>query len=456
MKLPFSSSIRLALAISTVFVLLALLAGAATYALQTRAMSGQLAEDVKGLANGLAQIASQGDRQDLIEQTMALSSSVGDGSLIAVFTDATTGDSFGNATLRDPFNGARELAAGSDVRLKQPAGDPPDSYFAYGVATPLGTVLVGKDDGPLIENQRILLTTMGWGLGIALALSILLALAIARFDEGRIARIGNALDGVAGGDFSARIGPMGHDDLGHLAAEVDHTLDRLVSGIEAIRQVSTDVAHDLRAPLGRLRIRLEPLALSKDLPEQARTEIGSALAEIDAISATFAAILRLARLESGAVKLATEEVDFALLLREVCDLFQSTAECRYTIVLDLPAGPLTSACDRELITQAVVNLVHNSVRHCPSPVQIVIGIEVDTDEVAISVADDGPGIPPADRERVLKRFVRLDTSRSTPGTGLGLSLVAAIAELHGGRIEILDNRPGLKVSIRLPRGETHN
>lgn len=452
MKLPFSSSIRLALAISAVFVLLALLAGAATYALQTRAMSGQLAEDVKGLANGLAQIASQGDRQDLIEQTMALSGSVGDGSLIAVFTDATTGDSFGNATFRDPFTGARELAAGSDVRLKQPAGDPPDSYFAYGVATPLGTVLVGKDDGPLIENQRILLTTMGWGLGIALILSILLAVAIARFNEGRIARIGHALDGVAGGDFSARIGPMGRDDLGHLASEVDHTLDRLVSGIEAIRQVSTDVAHDLRAPLGRLRIRLEPLALSKDMPQQARTEIGSALAEIDAISATFAAILRLARLESGAVKLATEEFDLSLLLREVCDLFQSTAEGRYTVVLDLPATPLTYACDRELITQAVVNLAHNSVSHCHAPVRIAISAEASANEVAISVADDGPGIPPADRERVLKRFVRLDTSRSTPGSGLGLSLVAAIAELHGGRIEVLDNRPGLKVAIRLPRG----
>lgn len=450
MKLPFSSSIRLALAISAVFVLLALLAGAATYALQTRAMSGQLADDVKGLANGLAQIASQGDRQDLIEQTMALSGSVGDGSLIAVFTDATSGEAFGNATISAPVTGARELSAGLDVRLKQPMGDPPDSYFAYGISTPLGNVLVGKDDGPLIENQRILLTAMGWGLGIALIFSILLAVAIARFNEGRIARIGRALDGVAGGDFSARIGPMGHDDLGHLAAEVDHTLDRLVSGIEAIRQVSTDVAHDLRAPLGRLRIRLEPLALSTEMPEQARTEIGSTLVEIDAISATFAAILRLARLESGAVKLESEGVDLALLLHEVCDLFQSTAEGRYTIALDLPADPLTYGCDKELITQAVVNLVHNSVRHCPAPVHIVMCVEAGVNEVAISVADNGPGIPSLDRERVLKRFVRLDTSRSTPGTGLGLSLVAAIAELHGGKIELNDNHPGLKVTISLP------
>lgn len=450
MKLPFSSSIRLALAISAVFVLLALLAGAATYGLQTRAMSNQLAGDVKGLATELAQIASQGDRQDLIEQTMALAGSVGDGSLIAVFTDAKTGESFGNATVAGMPTGAVELATGHDVTWKQPIENPPGSYFAYGMATPLGNLLVGKDDGPLIENQRILLTTMGWGLGLALILAILLALVIARFNEKRIARIGHALDGVGGGNFDERIGPMGSDDLGHLASVVDQTLDRLVSGIEAIRRVSTDVAHDLRAPLGRLRIRLEPLALSPELPQQARMEIGSALAEIDAISATFAAILRLARMESGATKLVTEETDLGQILRDVCDLFNSTAEGHYNITLNLPASPPKYPCDRELVTQALVNLVHNSVRHCPAPVRIALGLEDGPNGVMISVADDGPGIPAPDRERVLRRFVRLDSSRSTPGTGLGLSLVAAIAELHGGKIELADNRPGLKVTITLP------
>lgn len=450
MRQPFSSSIRLALAISALFVLLALLAGAVTYGLQTRAMSSQLSDDVRGLANGLAQIASQGDRQDLIEQTLALSGSVGDGSLIAVFKDAKSGESFGNATVAETMTGARELAAGRDVALKRPASDPPDSYFAYGVATPLGNVLVGKDDGPLIENQRILLTTMGWGLGLALVLAILLALVIARFNEQRIARIGSALDGVGGGNFAARIGAMGNDDLGHLASVVDQTLDRLVSGIEAIRQVSTDVAHDLRAPLGRLRIRLEPLALSPELPQQARMEIGSALTDIDAISATFAAILRLARLESGAVKLFAEVTDLGQVLREVSDLFNSTAEGRYGVTLELPASPIRYPCDRELMTQALVNLVHNSVRHCPAPVQIVLGLKRGASEIVISVGDDGPGIPAPDRERVLKRFVRLDTSRSTPGTGLGLSLVAAIAELHGGRVALIDNHPGLRVEIVLP------
>lgn len=451
MKLPFSSSIRLAFAISAMFAILALLAGAVTYGLQTRAMSGQLADDVKGLTIGLAQIASQGDRQDLIEQTMALSGSVGDGSLIAVFVDEKSGESFGNATLSGTFSGAGELTTGHGVTLRQLTNHPSTSYFTYGISTPLGEVLVGKDDGPLTENQRILLTTMGWGLGLAVVLSILLAFVIARLNEQRIARIGRALDAMGIGNVGVRIGPMGNDDLGHLASLVDQTLDRLVSGIEAIRQVSTDVAHDLRAPLGRLRIRLEPLVLSSELPQNARMEIGSALAEIDAISATFDAILRLARMESGAIKLVAKQTDLGQILLNVGDLFNSTAEGRYSIAVDLPPSALEYPCDGELVTQAVVNLVHNSVRHCPAPVHIGLALENGPTGVMISVADDGPGIPVGDRERVLRRFVRLDSSRSTPGTGLGLSLVAAIAELHGGTIEICDNHPGLRVTIMFPK-----
>lgn len=450
MKLPFSSSIRLALAISALFVFLALLAGAVTYGLQTRAMSVQLAEDVKGLATGLAQIAGQGDRQDLIEQTMALSESVGGGSVVAVLRDPKTGERFGNANLASFRKGAQELAVGHDIQLKSPPASQAGSYLAFGVETPLGDILVGKDEGPLKENQRILLTTMGWGLGLALALAIGLALAIARVNEMRIARIGRVLDAVGDGNYKERIGPMGRDDLGHLAGMVDQTLDRLVAGIDAIRQVSTDVAHDLRAPLSRLRIRLEPLALSDRMPDDARHEVGSALNEIDAISATFSAILRLARLESGAAKPVTAQTDLSRLVLEIGDLFKSNPDGTCTIDIRVPDRPVIHPCDQELVSQAIVNLLHNCLQHCPHPVHISLELHRDGGEVVISVADNGAGIPPADRERVLKRFVRLDSSRRTPGTGLGLNLVAAVADLHGAHLELLDNLPGLRVNIRFP------
>ena len=127
-----------------------------------------------------------------------------------------------------------------------------------------------------------------------------------------------------------------------------------------------------------------------------------------------------------------------------------TADGEYDIDVDVPAGAVMYPCDRDLIMQAIANLLHNSVRHCAHPVHITLALRREEGGVVISVADDGPGISAADRDRVLKRYVRLDNSRRTPGTGLGLSLVAAIAELHGARLDLADHAPGLKVSIRLP------
>lgn len=447
MKRPRSSSIRLAFAVSVLFAVLAAIAGSATYIMQTRALSDQLAGDVKGLALGLAQIASEGDRQDLIEQTLALSGSVGNGSLIAVFVDPLTGETFGNARILIPVDGAILLQAGRDVELTELLSQTPKSYISYGSQTKLGTVLVGKDDGPLAHNQRILLASMGFGLGLALLVSIGAALVIARLNEVRIARISRVLDAVGDGSYDQRIGPMGDDDLGHLASVVDGTLDRLASSIDAIRQVSTDVAHDLRAPLARLRIKLEPLALSANTPKAVRQGVGSALAEIDSISSTFDAILRLARLESGATSIVRQSVDLVSLLKQVQDLFELSNEAAYQIAINAPMQTLIYSCDRDLMMQAIVNLVHNSVSHRNGPVEIILGLSARENEVVISVSDNGPGIPAADRESVLKRFVRLDSSRRTSGTGLGLSLVSAIVGIHGGRLELLDNSPGLRVVL---------
>lgn len=450
MKRPRSSSIRLAFAVSVLFGLLAVVAGGATYVMQTRALSDQLAEDVKGLALGLAQIASEGDRQDLIEQTMALSGSVGNGSLIAVFVDQLTGESFGNARILTAVDGPSLLQAGRDVEFEKPLSRMPNSYISYASQTKLGTVLVGKDDGPLAHNQRILLASMGFGLGLALLVSIIAAMVIARINEVRIARISRVLDAVGDGSYHQRIGPMGDDDLGHLAAVVDGTLDRLASSIEAIRQVSTDVAHDLRAPLARLRIKLEPLALSVDTPMAVTDGIGNALVEIDSISSTFDAILRLARLESGSTDILLQPVDLVSILKQVQDLFEIQGETAHRVIVDAAVQALDYSCDRDLIMQAVVNLVHNSVHHSLGPVKIALGLTVRKNEVVISVSDDGPGIPAADRERVLRRFVRLDSSRRTPGTGLGLSLVSAIVGVHGGQLKLFDNSPGLRAEMCLP------
>jgi signal transduction histidine kinase len=174
--------------------------------------------------------------------------------------------------------------------------------------------------------------------------------------------------------------------------------------------------------------------------------------DIDAISATFDAILRLSRLQSGAVALSRDPVDLGALAQSVCDILQPAAEeAGHALALDAPPGPTLVEGDEGMLSQALTNLVVNAVEHCPSPATLRVSTGLQDGHPFLAVSDTGPGIPEADRGRVLDRFVRLDASRTVPGSGLGLSLVAAIAELHQARLVLEDNRPGLKVSIEFPR-----
>ena len=188
------------------------------------------------------------------------------------------------------------------------------------------------------------------------------------------------LDAVGAGQIDKRIRDDGSDDLTDLAARVDHMLDRLEAGVEAIRQVSTDVAHDLRAPLARLRMRLEPQALSAEVPQETRHEIGSALMDIDAISATFDAILRLARLQSGTVERRSEPVDLAGLAATICEIMGATIEeAGHTLRTELPKHELIVAGDADLLTQALTNLVANAAQHCPPPANITVLVTMQDD-----------------------------------------------------------------------------
>ncbi|MCH5376691.1 MAG: HAMP domain-containing histidine kinase [Planctomycetes bacterium] len=278
-----------------------------------------------------------------------------------------------------------------------------------------------------------------------------LAVIIARQNERRIDRMDQVLDDVGEGNLNRRIADNGSDDLAALASRVDRMLDRLEAGVASIRQVSTDVAHDLRAPLARLRMRLEPQALSAEVPTETRHEIGSALMDIDAISATFDAILRLARLQSGMVERRHDPFDLGEMAASVCEILEATAEeSGHVLELDIPPTCVDAQGDEDMLSQALTNLMANAIEHCPPPARIRITVGLRGEHPFVMVSDDGPGIPEADRVRVLERFVRLDASRSVPGTGLGLSLVAAIADLHRARLVLEGNAPGLRVSILFP------
>lgn len=445
-----SWSMRFALMISGVFAGAAVLAGAVAYVLLSGELTGRLRHDVESMAGNLAYTLQNGGPQDLLEQIDALSANARDGSAVAAYIDPQGLQIAGNFSPDHPFSGHRALRVGRDMTLAvSPTGVVPTDYFAFGLQSPQGWIITGRDAEWVAENTEVLLQGTAWGLGVALILSIMLAIFIARRNEMRIDRFEEVLTAVGAGAHHLRVVDEGHDDIGRLASRVNETLAQLEAGIATIRQVSTDVAHDLRAPLARLRMRLEPHVLSDQTPDDLRDDLGRALEDLDALSATFDAILRLSRMQAGLVPFRAEAFDLATLCRELTDMLAPSAEdAGHRLTANKPPTAIVHG-DRDLIAQAILNLTDNAMRHCTAPASIQLSVTAVPDGWRVSVNDTGPGIPEADRKRATERFVRLDASRNTPGAGLGLSLVTAILRLHGSELHLSDNSPGLRAEFDL-------
>jgi signal transduction histidine kinase len=242
-----------------------------------------------------------------------------------------------------------------------------------------------------------------------------------------------------------------NDEFDQLALALNAMLDRIAQLLENLRQVSSDVAHDLRTPLARLRNQLET---ALDGPREVaayRTGLKRAIERSDELLKLFAAILRISEVEGGSLKRTFARVDLTDLVTDLCDSYAPaiidggrTLTCRAEPDLALNG-------DRELIAQALINLLDNAQTHTPRGTHITIAATGDAAHVRLGVADNGPGVVPEDRERITRRFARLDSSRATPGHGLGLNLVVAVAHVHGGDVVIDDNQPGLRVTLILPR-----
>jgi signal transduction histidine kinase len=309
-----------------------------------------------------------------------------------------------------------------------------------------GLLLVGRDLSAVRALEQRLVVAAFWVGAAALLLGLVGGGLIGRGVARRAAAMEASLAAVQGGALSQRlqVGARG-DEFDRLATRINATLDRLAGLMEALRSVTDDIAHDLRTPLSHLRQRLEEAGRA-ETKDQWRQAAAAAEAACDQLLELFAALLRIAQVEAGTERTGFAELDLSAVAESVAEVFTPAAEARAQVLTaEIPPG-ITVCGDRALLTQMLSNLVENAVRHGRQGGRIVLSLRAG--EVAIT--DDGPGIPEAERESVFRRFHRLDAARSTPGSGLGLALVRAVAALHGMTVALEDAAPGLRVRVSLP------
>lgn len=315
-----------------------------------------------------------------------------------------------------------------------------------------GYLLVGQDAFALKELNELVVRAFALGGALTLALALAGGFLVSRSVLRRIARIGQAGQSIMRGDLSRRLPTRGTgDELDQLVAGFNALLDRIGALVEAMRQVTNDIAHDLRTPLTRLRNRLGEVRRRPRGPAEYEAAIDRSIADSDAILDTFAALLRIAQIEAITDETQLAPVAAPILVATVVELYQPLAEEREQTL----TGEAEDFClrgDRELLIQMLGNLVENACRHTGPGARIGVGAQRRGGTALLWVQDNGPGIPAAERERVFRRFYRLDASRTAPGSGLGLSLVAAIAARHRGRVRLLDAAPGVRAEVMLPLG----
>jgi signal transduction histidine kinase len=308
---------------------------------------------------------------------------------------------------------------------------------------------VGEDLEQVGEMEETFLGILASALGIVLVLGIGGGLLLSAAFLRRVDMITRTADAIIDGDLSRRIERTGSgDDLDHLSATLNVMLDRIAGLMENLRQVSNDIAHDLRTPLTRLRQDLEE-AKTRDLTTDGyKRVVEGAVAEADVLLETFSALLRIAQIEAGTRRSAFRMVDLSDVVRTVAEAYAPAVEESGRVLRAEIADGVQINGDRGLLSQLFVNLVENALRHTPAPTTITLRLSRQGAGALAEVADTGSGIPEDERGRVFRRFYRLERSRTTAGSGLGLSTVAAIVELHHAAIELLDNKPGLRVVVR--------
>jgi len=457
-KLLRTTAFKLTLVYLGIFILFAA-SLLAYFALNTRRLiTEQITATVNGEVNGLSEQYGQGGLRRLVTVVDVRSRRPGS-SLYLVTTPSGEGLA-GNVGSLEP--GVLDRPGWLETnyhRLESPEGAEHRALVRV-VQLPGGFhLLVGRD---LEERERlfgIVVNAGQWSLALVIVLGLLGGFFVSRRILSRIDAMTGTAQTIMAGDLSGRLPVAGTgDELDRLADNVNAMLERIEALMRGLKEVSDNIAHDLKTPLTRLRNRCEQALRSAPGEASYRAALESTIAESDDLIRTFDALLMIARAESGQARENMTEFDASEIARDVGELYEPVADEKgIALKIDAPAAAPVRG-NRELVSQALANLIDNAIKYAgPNgkvngvPAEIVVRAGDDGERITLSVADRGPGIPDADRGRVVERFVRLEQSRSEPGSGLGLSLASAVARLHGGELKLEDNHPGLRTTIALPR-----
>lgn len=361
-------------------------------------------------------------------------------------------------SLRSPQG---QLLAGSDQFSNVPPGystlEPNDQhdnashYKLYSATLGPNNLVVGISYGDTDELARIVLISFCWATTIVLCVGMTGAAILAYRTRRRIASLTQSAHAIGNGELSKRL-PVSsrRDEIDILSAEINVALARLESSVAALKQVTTDAAHDLKTPIGRAFLVLED-ALNAHGIDEMRTGIETALEDLLSIANTFDALLRIAQIEARNRTARFKVFDLCDVVSDIYETYEViAAEEGYELRMRMDAGECRIEGDPDLIRQLLVNLLSNAMRHTPAGSRIALDLSHNGARAQLVIADNGPGISEEDRAQVFDRFYRVEKSRTTSGSGLGLSLVKAVAELHGAAVTLSDNHPGLRVTVQFP------
>lgn len=312
-------------------------------------------------------------------------------------------------------------------------------------------LVVGRDRRSADRLDALLQEAFLWAGMASVILALLGGVLTARSYLRRVEMVATAAARIAAGELGARVSASGrNDEFDRLAQALNGMLERIQILMEGMRQVSNDIAHDLRTPLAHLRQRLESATRNATDTAAFRAASERALADVDGVLATFAALLRIAQIESRQRRAGFSRVDLSALLDSLAGDYAPLMEDQGRTLHSNIAKGIRMPGDRTLLTQMFANLIENALRHTPPGTPVRLTLERQPTGCRVTLDDAGPGIPPEARSRVTGRFVRLDTARSTPGSGLGLALVSAVVDLHGATLAFGDAAPGLRVLLDFP------